>query len=262
MAYQSVYLKAHHPLPYLKAVLNAGGGYYSLPVYIEEAKRLGIKILPPDVACSDYNFEEEDGCIRVGLLSIKCLKTSTAKKIIEERRRGPYRSLDDFLARVSVTRAELFSLVKSGALDSLEPRRAEQVLNGFKGGGGTQRLPGMEKARKERMLIDSLGFDPAGDALDLFSGKRPALRIKDLEHRAGQIVELLVRVMDARRKRIRQGAAYFFLFSDETGMIEGAGTKKCLPFGSPPACYVRGRIRRSGNGRVKIFNCTFLSVRE
>ncbi len=262
MAYQSVYLKAHHPLPYLTAVLNAGGGYYSLPVYIEEAKRLGIKILPPDVAHSDYGFEEEGSCIRVGLLSIKRLKTSTAKKIIEERQKGPYRSLDDFLTRVSVTRAELFSLVKSGALDSLEPRRADQVLNGYRGSGGTRKLPDMEKARKERMLIDSLGFDPTGDALNLFNGERPALRVKDLEHRAGQIVELMVRVMDARRKKVRQGATYFFLFSDETGMIEGAGAKKCIPFGSPPACYVRGRVRRGENGRVKIFNCTFLSLHE
>lgn len=262
MAYQSVYLKAHHPLPYLKAVLNSGGGYYRLPVYIEEAKRLGIKILPPDVARSDYRFTVENSCIRVGLLSIKRLKTSTAKKIIGERQRGPYLSLDDFLIRVSVTRAELFSLVKSGALDSLEPRRAEQVLNGYKGGRGTGKVPDIDEPRKERMLIDSLGFDPLGDALSLFKGKRPVLRVKDLENRAGQIVELMVRVMDARRKKVRQGLTYFFLFSDETGMIEGVGTKKCVSFGSPPACYVQGRIRRSENGRVKIFNCTFLSLHE
>jgi len=259
MAYQSVYLKAHHPLQYLTAVLNAGGGYYSLPVYIEEAKRLGIEVLPPDVAHSDYRFTVENFCIRVGLLSVKSLKTKTAQKIIEERLAGPYTSLEDFLTRGSVTKAELFSLIKAGALDSLEPQRTEQILNYYRGTQGIHRVGDLEEPQKKKMRLDALGFDPAGEALSLFTRNRPELRIKDLDKRRGQTVELVVRLMDARRKRVREGQKYFFLFSDETGVIEGIGTQKCMSFGSPPACCVRGKVQKSGKGKAKIFNCIFHS---
>ena len=259
MAYQSVYLKAHYPLQYITAVLNAGGGYYPLPVYIEEAKRLGIKILPPDVVHSDYRFTMENSCIRVGLLSVKSLQTKTAQKIIEERSRGSYRSLEDFLTRVSVTKTELFSLIKAGALDSLEPQRTEQILNYYRGTRGIHRVGDLEETQKKKMLLEALGFDPEGEALSLFTGKRPELRIKDLNKRTGQTVDLVVRVMDARRKRVKGGLRYFFLFSDETGVIEGVGVKKCMSFGSPPACYVRSRVQKIGKGKAKLFNCTFPS---
>jgi len=110
------------------------------------------------------------------------------------------------------------------------------------------------------MLVEALGFDPEGDSLSLFEGKRPTLRIKDLKDYAGREVELVVRVVDARQKAVSRGRKYFFLFEDETGLLEGVGERKCLTFGSPPACYLRGEVRRDGNGRAKIFNCSFLSI--
>jgi DNA polymerase-3 subunit alpha/error-prone DNA polymerase len=72
-------------------------------------------------------------------------------------------------------------------------------------------------------------------------------------------VELVVRVVDARQKAVSRGRKYFFLFEDETGLLEGVGEARCLTFGSPPACYLRGEVRRDGNGRAKIFNCSFLN---
>ncbi|MBE3112419.1 MAG: DNA polymerase III subunit alpha, partial [Acidobacteria bacterium] len=61
MAYQAVYLKVRHPVPYFAAVLNAGGGYYDLAEYIAEAKRNGIRILGPDANRSGPGFEVENG---------------------------------------------------------------------------------------------------------------------------------------------------------------------------------------------------------
>jgi len=72
-------------------------------------------------------------------------------------------------------------------------------------------------------------------------------------------VELVVRVVDARQKTVSRGRKYFFLFEDETGLLEGVGETRCLTFGSPPGCYLRGEVRRDGNGRAKIFNCSFLN---
>jgi DNA-directed DNA polymerase III PolC len=258
MAYQAVYLKVHHPVPYLASVLNAGGGYYGLGEYIEEAKRRGIEISGPDVNRSGYQFEVEGQNIRVGLMSIKGLALKTAEKIIGEREGGDYLSIEDFLLRVSLTKAELFGLIKAGVFDSLEPRRTQQILRYFQGIEGMGEVMDLDSKQKERMLVESLGFDPGGDSLSLFRGKRPALRIKDVKNYAGHTVELVVRVVDARLKGVTRGRKYFFLFEDETGLLEGVGETKCLTFDSPPACYLRGEVRSDGNGRPKVYNCTFL----
>ena len=260
MAYQAVYLKVHYPVVYLTAVLNAGGGYYSLGEYIEEAKRRGVKILGPDVNRSHYHFEVEGRNIRVGLTSIKGLVLKTIQKIIEERKNGEYLSVGDFLSRVPLTKTELFSLIKAGVFDSLEPRRSRQILRYFRGLEDMDEVLDLEPKQKEKMLVEVLGFDPEGDSLSLFAGKRPALRIKDLKRYVGQEVELVVRVVDARQKAVRGGQKYFFLFEDETGLLEGVGERKCLSFGSPPACYLRGEVRCDGNGRPKVFNCSFISL--
>ncbi|MCX6577752.1 MAG: PHP domain-containing protein [Candidatus Aminicenantes bacterium] len=229
MAYQAVYLKAHHTVPYLAAVLNAGGGYYMLPEYIEEAKRLGIKIFGPDVNRSGYEFQVEDGGIRVGFTSIKSLPLRTAEKIIEERKSaGDYLSIEDFLARVHVW---IEAVEVAADLDSRE---------------------------KAKMLLESLGFSPAGDPLALYEGKRPELRIGDLRKHAGQQVELVVRVVDARGKEVNGGRKYFYLFEDETGLLEGVGERKCLTSGEPPICCLRGEVRADGNGIMKMFDCSFM----
>lgn len=259
MAYQAVYLKAHHPLHYLTAVLNAGGGYYDLQEYIEETKRRGIKILGPDVNRSRYQFEVEGKSIRVGFTSIKSLTLKTTEKIIEERKNGEYLSVEDFLSRVPLRKTELLILIKTGVFDSLEPRRTQQILRYFRGLEGMEELSDLDPREKEKMLVDSLGFSPEGDILSLFEGKRPPLRIKDLKDYVEREVELVVRVVDARQKSVRSGRKYFFLFEDETGLLEGVGEMKCLTFGSPPVCYLRGEVRKDGNGRAKIFNCFFLS---
>jgi len=257
MAYQSVYLKAHHPLVYLTAVLNAGGGYYGLAEYIEETKRRGVKVRGPDVNRSNYQFDVEGICIRVGLLLIKGLAVKTAKKIIEERQSGLYLSVEDFLIRVSLTKAALFPLIQSGALDSLEPKRTQQILRYFRGLEGMGEVSDLSSRQKERMVVESLGFDPEGDSLSLYTGKRPPLRIRDLARHVGCEVELIVRVVDARLKGTANGRKYFFLFEDESGLLEGVGETKGQTFGSPPICYLRGEIRRDGSGRPKVFNCTF-----
>ncbi len=260
MAYQAVYLKAHHTVPYLTAVLNAGGGYYPLPEYIEEAKRCGIHILGPDINRSGFEFEVEGQNIRVGLAAIKGLAVKTIEKILEERRSGEFASVEDFLSRVHLGRAELLSLIKAGVFDSLEPRRTRQILRYFQGLEDMEEVADMNPLEKAKMLVDSLGFSPGPDSLELYEGKRPELRIKDLGNYAGRQVELVVRVVDARLKETNGGRKYFYLFEDETGLLEGVGEKRCLSFGSPPLCCLRGEVRRDGAGVVKIHNCSFLKT--
>lgn len=258
MAYQGAYLKAHHPLHYLTAVLNAGGGYYGLGEYVEEAKRRGIRVLGPDVNQSSLLFTAERKHIRVGLGLIKGLEGKAIQKIMEEREKGPYESLEDFLSRVPLTRAELFILLKAGVFDSLEPKRTRQILRYYQGIDGIDPVSDLEEKEKEKMLVESLGFDPVGDSLSLWDSRRPSLRIKDVGNHAGREVELMVRVVDARLKKIKKGHRYFFLFEDETGLLEGVGEKECLSFASPPFCYLRGKVRKDGQGQAKIVDCSFI----
>jgi DNA polymerase III, alpha subunit len=259
MAYQAVYLKAHHPVPYLAAVLNAGGGYYRTAAYVEEAKRLGLAVRGPDVNRSEGGFSAEDGAIRVGFGSIKNLSLRTAGKIVEERTAGgPFASLDDFVARVPAGKAELFLLVKAGVFDGIEIRRTRQVLRYVQGIEGVEPPADIEPREKAKLLLESLGFSPGGDPLDLYEGVRPGLRIRDLRKRTGETVELVVRVVDARGKKVRGGIKYFYLFEDETGLLEGVGDRMCLAAGEPPVCCLRGEPRADGRGGVKIQNCEFL----
>jgi DNA polymerase-3 subunit alpha/error-prone DNA polymerase len=306
MAYQAVYLKVHHPVPYFAAVLNAGGGYYDLSEYVAEAKRNGIRILGPDANRSLCAFEVESGpaggAIRVGLGSIKGLGLKTIERLIEERGAGgEYVSVEDFLVRIKPTKAELLSLIRAGVFDSLEPRRTRQVLRYFQGLEHMEEVADVASDEKRRMLYESLGFLPEGDDLDLYEGKRPALRIKDLKDCAGTLVELAVRVVDARQ-RVTYGAnggfgkgvmtagwkgreddeggaggngrggydggggarsggpKYFYLFEDETGILEGIGENRCVTYGTPPVCLLRGEVRKDGEGIPKVYNCSFLKA--
>jgi DNA-directed DNA polymerase III PolC len=295
MAYQAVYLKVRHPVPYFAAVLNAGGGYYDLPEYVAEAKRNGIRILGPDVNRSGAGFGVEDGAaggggnggpgaIRIGLTSIKGLGLKSIERVLEERRAdGEYLSVEDFLARTKPGKAELLTLIRAGVFDSLEPRRTRQVLRYFQGLEHMEEVADIASDEKRRMLYESLGFLPEGDDLDLYEGKRPPLRVRDLKDCAGTTVELVVRVVDARQRETYgmmrggsghgrhgtgdgngggpgagRGAKYFYLFEDETGLLEGIGETRCVTYGTPPVCCLRGEVRKDGEGVPKIANCAFL----
>jgi DNA polymerase-3 subunit alpha/error-prone DNA polymerase len=304
MAYQAVYLKVHQPVTYFAAVLNAGGGYYDLPEYVAEAKRNGLRILGPDANRSGAGFEVENGAIRVGLNSIKGLGLKTIERLLDERAAGgAYLSVEDFLARMKPGKAELLTLIKAGVFDALEPRRTRQVLRYFQGLEHMEEVADIASDEKRRMLFESLGFLPEGDDLDLYEGKRPELRVKDLKDCAGTMVELVVRVVDARQRVTynaghggnghggyggyggygggagggsedeepetadeerggygvgTSGAKYFYMFEDETGLLEGIGETRCVTYGTPPVCFLRGEIRKDGEGVPKITKCSFL----
>jgi len=132
-----VYLKTHHPAPYLVAFLNSDTGYYDTRVYVEEARRLGVAILPPDVNKSDAGFRlewpakptgnQERGAIRVGLSRVKGLSERTLQTLLREREREPFLALPDFLARTGAHVDEAERLIQCGAFDSFDRTRPEML---------------------------------------------------------------------------------------------------------------------------------------
>jgi len=129
IAHRAVYLKAHHPAAYLTAFLNSHTGYYDTRVYVEEARRLGVPILPPDVNKSGAGFALEQGAIRVGLERVKGLTRATLGALLAERARGgSYLSLPDFLERARARADECERLILCGAFDAFDRTRPEMLL--------------------------------------------------------------------------------------------------------------------------------------
>lgn len=120
VAYWTAYLKAHFPLEFMSARLTADMEKPDkLTIALEEARHLGLDLLPPDVnKSSDVFTPESEKAIRFGLNGIKNVGKNIVIEIVESRKeKGPFKNLDDFIARVpSANSRTLESLIKVGAL--------------------------------------------------------------------------------------------------------------------------------------------------
>ena len=89
LAYQTAWLKTHYPVEFMAALLTSETGNTEKVVkYINEARGMGITVLPPDVNSSDLYFTPADGAIRFGLAAIKNVGEGAARAMIEARTRG------------------------------------------------------------------------------------------------------------------------------------------------------------------------------
>jgi len=135
VAYQTAYLKAHFPIEFLAAnMTNDMADTAKLGVLTDEARSLGIEVLPPDVNESQVLFApaRDGSVIRFGLAAIKGVGGIAVKEIIKARETGePFADLFDLCDRCdtrTVNRKVLEALIKSGACDSLAGTRAGQFL--------------------------------------------------------------------------------------------------------------------------------------
>jgi DNA polymerase-3 subunit alpha len=138
VAYQTAYLKVHHPVEYLSALLSSvTGDLEKTQFYILAARKMNLKILPPDVGTSGQNFTPDvlpDGgnAIRFGLASIRNVGTGVVESIVQARTEKPFSGLADFCERVDpkvLNRKTLESLINSGAFDKFEHPRKQLFQN-------------------------------------------------------------------------------------------------------------------------------------
>lgn len=132
VAYQTAYLKANHPLPYFTALMSSVKDKTDkLVEYIDEAKKLGISVLPPDVNQSRTDFAVVEDQIRFGLSAVKGVGEGAVQVILDVRDAGgPFKDLFDLAKRVDnkqVNRRVFEALIKCGALDCLPGNRAQKV---------------------------------------------------------------------------------------------------------------------------------------
>ena len=181
IAYQTAYLKYYFPAPYMCAVLNNQGGFYSAMAYVEEARRMGLTILPPDVHRSQKEFTCEQGAIRTGLQPVLDLTRRTMEAIVSERTKRPFRDLFDFVQRTRAGRKEVEHLIKVGALNSLHPNEPDLLLSAeifFKNQKKSEltrmltreiHLPPFNRCQKIINELELLGFAITAHPLTLYS---------------------------------------------------------------------------------------------
>ncbi len=148
VAYQTAYLKAHYPSEYMAAVLNHAGSIDKITFFMEECKRMGLKVLGPDINESQNGFAvNAKGEIRFGFSGLKGVGENAIQNIIEERtKHGAFTSIFDFAKRVnhrSANKKSMESLAYSGAFDCFEDITRAQYF--YQAPGDVQ---GLEKILK------------------------------------------------------------------------------------------------------------------
>jgi error-prone DNA polymerase len=125
LAYQSTWLRHHHPREFLAALLNAQPmGFYPPASLVRDAQRRGVEVWPVDVNRSAVKCGLEDDAVRIGLDYVQSLGEPGAKAVVEEReRRGPFAGVRELAQRVELDRDRLEALVASGACDEFGERR-------------------------------------------------------------------------------------------------------------------------------------------
>ncbi len=130
VSFQTAWLKTHYPAAFMAAVMSADmDNTDKVVTYVDDAKSLGIKIVPPDVNRGQYKFTiDGEKTIIYGIGAIKGVGEGAIQSIVNERRNGgEYKDLFDFCKRIDLKKANrrnLEALIRAGALDALGPSRA------------------------------------------------------------------------------------------------------------------------------------------
>lgn len=133
IAVQTAYLKTHYPVEYMTALLSASkNDTAKVAFYVADCRSMGIDVLPPDINASGYDFSIEDRpdekpAIRFGLGAVKNVGQAPVDLILEARRAGAFKDLNDFARRADlqkVGKRSLECLVRVGALDRFGERMA------------------------------------------------------------------------------------------------------------------------------------------
>jgi len=247
LAYASAYLKVHHPAAFYAALLNNQPmGFYHPATIIKDAQRHGLRILPIDIARSQWLCTVQPGegrgslrlpspsctshAVRLGLRYVRGLREAAARAIVRAREERPFASIHDLARRAGLERDELTTLAAVGALAPLgATRRASlweaalldpgRLFEPPRGSGS----PLAEMTEGERLVADY-----AGTGVTL--GRHPmAMRRAELRRRgvlsARELAlaenETRVRVAGSVIVRQRPGTAKGFVFlslEDETGI--------------------------------------------
>ena len=243
VSFKSAYLRAHYPAEFMAAVISNQGGFYSTFAYVSEAKRMRIKVLPPDINASEIKYIGRDDWIRVGFMQIKDLSKSAMERIVE-RRDKPYTSFEDCLRRTELTPTDARLLVKAGCFDRLEskpPRTRPELLWQLALSSNARpataqsdlfeaeaRHPPRPPEYSEQTIlaqeVETLGFLISRHPLELYRDrvdKRRMVRAVDLHKHVGERVGFIGWLVTGKVVTTRNREPMeFTTFEDTSGLIE------------------------------------------
>ncbi len=150
VSYHTAWLKANHPVEFMAASMTLDlGNTEKLGDFRQEARRMGIEIVPPSINRSMVHFDVQDGQIVYAMGAIKGVGEQAVEHIVTVRGDQPFRSLGDFARRISprqLNKRTLENLVAAGAFDELEPNRARVVE-------GLDRIMGLAQRTEENRTL-------------------------------------------------------------------------------------------------------------
>ncbi|MBW2131133.1 MAG: DNA polymerase III subunit alpha [Deltaproteobacteria bacterium] len=241
VSFQAAYLKTHFPAEFMAAVISNQGGFYTPFAYVSEARRMGLRVLPPDINDSGIRWKGKGKDLRVGFLSVSGLGRATREKIVEKRKSGPYRNLPDFLDRVWPETPEAQNLIHAGAFDALYPRKSRAALLWELAEWEKSRMsktalfsgdplpfqpvfPPDDEIRRLRNMYNVLGFLCDGHPLTVFFDvpeRCGIVKAKDLHRHVGKNVRLAGLWITGKRVHTRHGEPMEFVtFEDDTGLFD------------------------------------------
>jgi DNA polymerase III subunit alpha len=261
VAYQTAYLKANYPVEFLAASMTLDiGNTDRLNIFRQEAQRLGIKVLQPDINRSDsvFSCDAEAGVVYYALAAVKGVGRQAMDNVVAERAaNGPFRSVSDFARRVDpklVNKRAFESLARAGAFDGLNPNRRQMVESSDLLLGSAQRnareresgqatlFGGAAEAAEEVRLapvadwlaherlseeFGAMGFYLSGHPLDAYASALKRLgaveyaSLLEDRRRSGFKAVLAGTMIKKHERRSRNDQSYAFVsFSDTSGMFE------------------------------------------
>ncbi len=261
VAYQTAYLKANYPVEFLAASMTLDiGNTDRLNIFKQEAQRLGVKVLPPDINRSEAFFacNAEAGVVYYALAAVKGVGRQAMDSVVADRvANGPFRSVSDFARRVDpklVNKRAFESLARAGAFDALNANRRQMVESSDlllsnaqrnareRESGQTTLFGGSAEAVEDVRLapvadwpaherlseeFSAMGFYLSGHPLDAYDASLKRLgavtiaQLMEDRRRSGFKAVLAGTMIKKHERRSRNDQSYAFVsFSDATGMFE------------------------------------------
>ena len=259
VSFKSAYLRAHYPAEFIAAVISNQGGFYSTFAYVSEARRMGLTIQPPDLNESDWVYQGREKNLRVGLMQIKGLRQDVVAELMAKRAaQGPFRSLQDFLERVSPDASQVRLLIKAGCFDRLAGELTRPALLwrllAWREHSPPRYLPIPPEYPLLRLIteeIEILGFPLRCHPLDLVPANHvPATVVPacDMTHHIGRVVTMMGVLITEKVVHTKQGDPMEFVsFEDLSGLYDATifpdiYRKTCHLLKTNRAYVVEGRV--------------------
>ncbi len=212
LSFQCAHLKSRYPAQFLSAVISNRHGFYTRDVYLDDARRWGLRILPLDINTSRLQYHGKDDWIRPGLVALRDCRDAALQAMIAERdEHGPFRDLPDLLQRVPFHKKEVENLILAGAcggfgmtqpellylLDALCAKRLPNQTDLFGAAvsgwtrAGLRDYSLMQKCLNELRILGYVLSANMLEVVETHMAAHNAVRADDLRHYVGKRIKVL-----------------------------------------------------------------------